>query len=154
MIRNKHNMSTIEKINADFTSAMKEKKEAELSTLRLLRAALKNKQIELMRELEEEDVLVVIRGQIKQLKDALMSFESAGRIDLADKSKAELVVLERYLPVEMSDEDLEKTIRAALLEVGISSKAETGKAMSAVMKAVAGKAGGNRVREFVEKILF
>jgi uncharacterized protein len=146
-------MSTIEKINADFTLAMKEKREAELSTLRMLRSALKNKQIELIRELKEEDVLAVIRTQIKQIKDALMSFESAARADLIDKSKAELVALERYLPAEMSDEDLEKTIRAVLVEIGISSKADAGKAMGAVMKAVAGRAGGNRVKEALEKLL-
>lgn len=93
-------MSPIEKINADFISAMKERRQAELSTLRLLRAALKNKQIELMRELKEEDVVAVIRKQIKQLKDTLPLFETAGRSDLVDKSKAELVVLEGYLPVE------------------------------------------------------
>lgn len=93
-------MTVVEKINADFTSAMKERREAELSTLRLLRAALKNKQIELMRELKEEDAVAVVRRQIKQLKDALPLFETAGRTDLADKSKAELVVLERYLSVE------------------------------------------------------
>jgi len=146
-------MSTIETINTDLTSAMKQKKEAELSTLRLLRSALKNKQIDLMRELKEEDVLAVIRTQIKQLKDALLSFETAGRADLIDKTKAELVVLERYLPAEMSDEDLEKTIRTALSEAGISTKADMGKAMGAVMKAVAGLASGNRVKELVEKIL-
>ncbi|MFA6131814.1 MAG: GatB/YqeY domain-containing protein [Patescibacteria group bacterium] len=146
-------MTLFEKINADFTSAMKEKKEIDLSILRMLRSALKNKQIEVMHELKEEEGLAVIRTQIKQIKDALMSFESAGRADLIDKSKAELAVLESYLPAEMSDEDLEKTVRAALTEVGISTKADMGKAMGAVMKAVAGQAGGNRVKELLEKIL-
>lgn len=146
-------MTILEQINVDFVSAMKEKKEAELSTLRLLRSALKNKQIDLMRELKEEDILAVIRIQIKQLKDALPSFETAGRADLVDKTKAELIVLERYLPAELSDDDLEKVIRAALIEAEISSKVDMGKAMGAVMKAVAGQAGGNRVKELVEKIL-
>lgn len=146
-------MSILEQINSDLTLAMKEKKEAELSTLRLLRSALKNKQIDLMCELKEEDVLAVIKTQIKQLKDALLSFETAARADLADKTKAELLVLEKYLPAEMSDEDLEKTIRAALSEAGISSKADIGKAMGVVMKAVAGQASGNRVKESLEKIL-
>jgi uncharacterized protein YqeY len=146
-------MSVIEKINADFTLAMKERRQAELSTLRMLRTALKNKQIELMRELKEEDVLAVIRSQIKQLKDALPSFETAGRTDLVEKSKAELAVLEDYLPAEMSDEELEKTIRLALLEAGFSIKAETGRAMATAIKAVAGRASGQRVKDLVEKIL-
>lgn len=146
-------MSTLEKINTDLTSAMKEKKEAVLSTLRLLRSALKNKQIELIRELTEEDVLAVIKTQIKQLKDALLSFEEAGRNDLAEKNKAELVTLERYLPAEMNDEDLEKTVRSALSEAGISAKADMGKAMGSAMKAVSGQASGSRVKEVLEKIL-
>lgn len=94
-------MSIMEKIDTDFTSAMKERRGAELSTLRLLRAALKNKQIELMRELEEEEALAVLRKQVKQLKDVLPSFETAGRLDLVDKTKAELTVLEQYLPKEI-----------------------------------------------------
>lgn len=146
-------MSIIEKININFISAMKERRETELSILRMLRAALKNKQIELMRELKEEDVLAVLRTQIKQLKDVLPSFETAGRTDLADKTKAELVILEGYLPAEMTDEELEKTVREVLSGAGIASKAESGKAIGAVMKAVAGRASGNRVKEWVEKIL-
>jgi uncharacterized protein YqeY len=146
-------MSTLEKINADLTAAMKEKKEAVLSTLRLLRSALKNKEIELIRELKEEDVLAVIKTQIKQLKDAIVSFEAAGRNDLVEKNKNELVTLEGYLPAETSDEDLEKTVRAALAEAGISAKAEMGKAMGAVMKAVAGRANAGRVKEVLEKVL-
>jgi len=146
-------MSTLEKINADLTAAMKEKKEAVLSTLRLLRSALKNKEIELIRELKEEDVLAVIKTQIKQLKDAIVSFEAAGRNDLAEKNKSELTTLEGYLPAEMSDEDLEKTVRVALSEVGISTKTDMGKAMGAVMKAVAGQANAGRVKEVLERIL-
>lgn len=91
----------LEKLNADFISAMKEKKEAELSTLRLLRSALKNKQIELMHELSEEEAAAVVRKQVKQLRDVLPSFEGAGRADLVDKTKFELSVLEKFLPVEI-----------------------------------------------------
>lgn len=90
----------LEQLNTDFILAMKGKKEAELSTLRLLRAALKNKQIELMRELSEEEAVAVVRKQIKQLRDVLPSFESAGRVDLAEKTKFELSVLEKYFQTE------------------------------------------------------
>lgn len=93
-------MSIITQLNADFISAMKGKKEAELSTLRLLRAALKNKQIELMRELSEEEAVAVVRKQIKQLRDVLPSFETAGRVDLVEKTKFELFILEKYFPTE------------------------------------------------------
>lgn len=146
-------MNIIESINADFISAMKEKHESELSTLRLLRAALKNKQIELMYEPKEEEIVAVVRTQIKQLKDALPSFESAGREDLVGKTKNELTVLEKYLPAEISDEELKKIIQESLATAGISSSAEIGKAMGTVMKAVAGRAGGSRVKESLEQIL-
>jgi uncharacterized protein YqeY len=132
---------------------MKAKQELELSVLRMLRTSLKNKQIDLMHELSEEEVLAVIRTQIKQVKDSIDSFESANRSDLAEKSKSELVFLERYLPAEMSDEDLEKTVREALTKAEISFKADMGKAMGTVMKAVAGKANGSRVKAAVERVL-
>ncbi len=146
-------MSILDQINQDFISAMKEKRELELSILRMLRAALKNKQIELIRELKEEDILAVIKTQIKQLRDALVTFESAGRDDLITQTKSELIILEKYLPAELSDEVLEKTLREAMVTAEFSSKADTGKAMGAAMKAVAGQASGGRVKEWLEKIL-
>jgi uncharacterized protein YqeY len=93
-------MSILEQINQNFISAMKEKREAELSILRMLRAALKNKQIELTRELNEDEVAAVVKKQVKQLRDVLPTFESAGRNDLADKTKTELSILEKYLPAD------------------------------------------------------
>ncbi|MFH1252811.1 MAG: GatB/YqeY domain-containing protein [Candidatus Uhrbacteria bacterium] len=146
-------MNILETINQDFVLAMKEKREAELSTLRLLRAALKNKQIELMHELKEEDILAMIRTQIKQLKDALLSFETANRSDLVEKTKNELLVLEKYLPAEISDEELNKIVQEILTTNGVVAKTEAGKAMGAVMKTVAGRANGARVKETVERLL-
>lgn len=146
-------MSLFERINTDFIAAMKQRKEQELSTLRLLRTALKNRQIELMRELTEADAHAVIKTQMKQLKEGLESFEQAGRSEMASAARKELVILERYLPAQMSDEELTKIVKEAVAASGASSPSDTGKAMGTVMKAVAGRADGNRVRELVSKIL-
>ncbi len=156
-------MSLFETINKDFTSAMKERRDVELSTLRMLRAALKNRQIELMsakggsasggHELSEEEALSVLKGQIKQVKDSIDAFEAGCRTDLVLKAKAEFDVLERYLPAQLSDVELETTVKGALMEAGVAGKTDMGRAMGAAMKAVAGRADGARVKSAVEKFL-
>jgi len=142
-----------QKISDDIKTAMKAKDSAKLSTLRLLKTAMKNKEIELIHELSEDEALAVIKSQMKQLKDSVESYEDAGRDEMAESGKAELVILEAYLPAQMSDEDLEAIVKSALEESGATSKADMGKAMGAAMKAVAGQADGNRVKEIVAKLL-
>lgn len=146
-------MKLTERIFEDMKTAMRGHSEVELSTLRLLRAAMKNKQIDLRRELEDEDVLAVVKTQIKQLKDSMESFVSGGRQDLLDHAKQEEAVLAKYLPSQMSDADLEALVAATLKEVGATGKSDMGKAMGAVMKAAQGQADGTRVKAVVEKLL-
>lgn len=147
------NMSLIEQITADMKTAMKAKDNATLSTLRLLRSAIKNKQIDAKDELSEDDVMAVVKTSAKQLKDSITAFTDAGRDDLAEPTKVELAVLEKYLPVQMSDEELEGVVKEAVEASGASSKAEMGMVMGAAMKAVAGRADGSRVKEMVAKLL-
>jgi len=146
-------MSLSDKIAQDMKDAMKQQQSATLSTLRLLRSALKNKQIDLMHELSDAEVEEVIKTQVKQLKDAISTFESGGRADLAESAKGELVTLSAYLPKEMSDEELEGVVKQVVAESGATSKAEMGKVMGLAMKAIAGKADGTRVKSMVEKCL-
>lgn len=146
-------MPLSEQIQNDMKNAMKQKQSATLSTLRLLRSALKNKQIDLMHELSETEIEDVIRVQVKQLKDAISTFESGNRSDLAESAKVELVVLQSYLPKELSDEDLEVIVSSVVKESGVTSKADIGKVMGLVMKGVAGRADGTRVKTMVEKLL-
>ncbi len=153
----------METINSDFTSAMKAKEEAKLSTLRLLKAALKNKQIELRsakggsasggHELSEDEALAVVKSQMKQNKDALDSFVSAGRDDLAAQARQELAVLEAYLPAQMDEAALMAVVKEAVEKSGATGKADMGKAMGAAMKAVAGRSDGTRVKAIVESLL-
>jgi uncharacterized protein YqeY len=146
-------MSIAETIAADVTLAMKNKDELELSTLRLVRSALKNKEIELGRPLEDEDVLAVLKMTKKQYQDALSDFEKGGRADLAERQKSEIAVVERYLPAAMSAEELERIVTEAVKASGVSDPKAFGKAMGAAMKAVEGRAEGDAVRAIVQRLL-
>ncbi len=141
-------MSILVRIDADFKDAMKSKDELALSVLRLVRTALKNKQIDLGRELSEEDTLAVLRTMIKQYQDAVSDFANAGRQDLVDRQQREIDLIARYLPPPLAREELERIVHDAIKTSGAT---EIGKAMGMVMKAVNGQADGKDVRAIVEK---
>lgn len=146
-------MTLSERIAADMKEAMKSKNNATLSTLRLLRSAMKNKQIDVQHELSDEEVLTVIKAQVKQLHDSLESFTAAGREDLAEPARAELTVLDGYLPAQLSDEQLEAMVKQAIEQSGATSKQDMGKVMGAAVKAAAGAADGARIKAIVERLL-
>lgn len=133
--------------------AMKSKNSATLSTLRLLSSALKYKKIDVQHELSDEEVLGVIKTQLKQLKDGLESFVNASREDLAVGVRAEILVLEAYLPTQMSDEELEAIVKNVIVQTGATGKQEMGKVMGAAVKAVSGSADGSRIKQMVERLL-
>ena len=144
-------MSLFERINDDMKTAMKEKSEQALSILRMVKAALKNKQIDLMRELQDEDIIGVLQTQVKQLQEALDGAVKAGRAELEEKAKAEIAVLKSYLPAELTDEELTVAVKAVLADVGEAGK-DIGKVMGLVMQKLKGQASGTRVRQKVEEI--
>jgi len=146
-------MHLAEQITTDIKTAMKAKDNATLSTLRMLLSAMKNKQIDLQHELSEDEVLAVVKSQVKQLKDSLVSFTEAGREDLAEGVKAEVEILEKYLPAEMTDEQITEIVKKTIEETGATSMADMGKVMGASMKAVAGQADGVRVKIIVQQLL-
>lgn len=141
-------MSILQRIDADFKDAMKAKDELALSVLRLVRTALKNKQIDLGHEPSEEEALAVLRTMIKQYQDALSDFANAGRQDLVDKQQREIDLIARYLPPPIARAELERIVHDAIKSSGAT---EIGKAMGMVMKAVNGQADGKDVRSIVEK---
>lgn len=143
-------MNLIESIDHDMKEAMRAKEEIRLSTLRMLRTALKNKQIDVQHELSDEEVQAVIKTMMKQYQDALRDFLAAGRTDLADRQQAELTILQTYLPPALSSEELEAIVQNAVQSSGVTDK---GKAMGIAMKAVAGRADGTDVRAVVERLL-
>lgn len=146
-------MSLQEQITADMKAAMKAKDSATLSTLRMLRSAIKNKQIDAPEELTDADVQAIIKSSVKQLKDSAASFQEAGRDEMAADSLAEIEILKKYLPEELSDEALEQIVIDTIAQTGATSKADMGKVMGAAMAAAKGAADGNRVKNFVMKHL-
>lgn len=143
-------MSLLERIDQDFKEAMKSRDEIRLSTIRLLRTSLKNKQIELQQVLGDQDVLGVIKTMVKQYQDALNDFLNAGRTDLADRQQKEILILGEYLPPALGTEELEALVNDALQLSGVT---DIGKAMGVAMKAVDGRADGTEVRKIVQRLL-
>ncbi len=146
-------MALIETIDSDLKQSLKDRDEQRVSTLRMLSAALKNKKIELQKDLEDADVLVVVKAQVKQLKDSLASFKEGGREDLITTAKAELEILEKFMPEAMSSEELEAIVKGIIEETGAAGKEDMGKVMGAAMGKVAGKADGGDVKKMVDQLL-
>lgn len=143
-----------EKIEADFKSSMKEKNGTKLSTLRMLKAAIKNKEIEKkVKNLTETEILEVIQKQVKQRKDSIADFEKANRQDLVKTETAEILVLEQYLPKPLSELELKAIIQKAVQVVGAKTKADMGKVMKEVMPQVTGKADGKQVSQILSALL-
>lgn len=133
--------------------ALKGHDEDTLGILRVLWSAIKNMEIDKKHELSDEEIQTVVAIQVKQLNDALKDFVSAQRQDLINKTTKELAVLKKYLPIQISDQELEAVIKRVINESGSPGLSELGKVMSLVMKEVKGKADGNKVREWVSKLL-
>ena len=144
------------KIEDAARNALKSQEPELLMTLRMLLSAIKNREIEKKgkggeHELSEDEVMAVLRSEVKKRRDAISEFQKGGRQDLADKEAREMAILEKYLPAEMSDEEIEKLL-APLVAQGASVK-DFGRIMSAAMKAVAGRASGDRVSAMVKRML-
>lgn len=146
-------MKLQDQIKEDIKQAMKGKDVETLDVLRLLKSSLQNKAIELKKELEDADVVAVIKSDVKKLQDALTQFIDAAREDLVDKTKSEIAILKKYLPAEMSDEDLEKKVREILESNEISDPSDSGRATGMVMKELAGSVDGSRVKAMIERVL-
>lgn len=150
-------MSTFaENVMDDLKIAMKAKESVALTTLRALKTALTNAAIESGNKdnvIAQADALAIVRKQIKQRNDSIEQFENAGRSELAEKEKAEIVVLEKYLPAAMSPEEVSAIVTAAVSETGASSRAEMGKVMSIVQGKTAGRVDGKTLSQEVMKHL-
>ena len=124
-----------------------------VATLRLLIAALKNERIQAGRELTADEVEAAVRRAVKQRKDSIEQYAKGGRQDLVDAEKAELAVLEGYLPKGLSESDLEATIRAIVAEKGFSSGKDVGLVMKELMARHKGRVDGKRAQEIARQIL-
>jgi len=144
-------MSLSEQIVADLTSAMKAQDAGRTSTLRMVKAAMMNRKIEKGSELDDEEVQKLLRSLVKQRRDSIEQYEKAGRQELVDKEKAEIKVIETYLPKAASQEEIEQVVVAVIAETGASSIKDMGKVMKAAQAALAGKNADGRVVSEVVK---
>jgi uncharacterized protein len=145
-------MGYIERIQSDLTAAMKGKDELRLSVLRMVKSALKNKEIEKMRPLEDMESLQVLQTLVKQRHESVEQFTKGGRKDLAEKEKREIVIIQEYLPAAPSDAEMRQAIEAAISESGADSLKQMGAVVKAARarlegKSVDGKALSDRIRE-------
>ena len=147
-------MSLKDKLTEEMKDAMRAKDEVRLSTIRLVRSAVRNKEIDLKREMEDREMVETISSLVKQRRDSIDQFAKAGRQDLVDKETAEIAVLDEYLPPAATPEDIDAAVAAAIAETGASTPKDMGKVMKAVMPKLAGKnVDGRTVNEAVRKKL-
>jgi uncharacterized protein YqeY len=146
-------MSLKDRITDDMKAAMRAKDSERLSAIRMLLAALKQKEIDERITLDDAMVVAIVDKLIKQRKDSLDQFRKAGRDDLADKEAAELLVLEVYLPQRLSGDEIDAAVRAIVAELGAKGPGDMGKVMAAVKQALAGKADMGLVSGAVKRAL-
>ena len=147
-------MALKDQIISDMTAAMKAKDAARTSTLRMVKAAIMHREKEGGDALTDEDVMKLLRSQMKQRRDSVEQYQKAGRQDLVDKEQAELAIIETYLPQAASQEEIDQAVAAAIAETGASSMKDMGAVMKAAMANLAGKnADGKAVSEAVKSKL-
>ncbi|MBI5694238.1 MAG: GatB/YqeY domain-containing protein [Nitrospirae bacterium] len=146
-------MTLKERLKEDIKEAMKAKDALRLSTLRLLTSAIKYKEIEAHKELDDEGVMDVMNTAVKQRRDSIEQYEKAGRTDLAEQEKAELAIIQTYMPEQLGRDQIEALVKEAAAEVGAAGPKDMGKLMKALMPKVKGRADGKLVNEVVKAVL-
>lgn len=146
-------MTLEEQVDRDLVTALKARDATTLATLRLLKAAAKNAEVERRRPLTDDEYQDVIVRQAKLRREAATEFERGGRQDRADQERAELGVLERYLPQQMDDSALIEILERVIADTGATGPGDLGKVMSQVMPAVKGRALGARVNQLARELL-
>ncbi|MGN7468604.1 GatB/YqeY domain-containing protein [Brevibacillus sp. SAFN-007a] len=146
-------MSVMERLDQDMKQAMKDKAALKLSVIRMVKAALKNEEINKGRTLSEDEVLTILTRELKQRRESLQEFEKAGREELALKSREEIDVLSAYLPAQLSEDEIRDIVREAIAATNAASKKEMGKVMGAIMPKVKGRADGTLVQKIVSEEL-
>ncbi|MDD5427735.1 MAG: GatB/YqeY domain-containing protein [Candidatus Omnitrophica bacterium] len=147
-------MNLYEKLDTDVKNALKAGDALKVSVLRMALATIKTLMIEKnLKSLDDNGVIEILQRHVKQHRESIDQFTRGGRADLADKEKAELKILEGYLPEQLGEEELAKIVKATIAEVGASTKKDTGKVMKAVMDKIKGKADGKAVSSIVQQVL-
>lgn len=146
-------MNLLERLNDDMVKAAKARDSERLGAIRFVRSRAKNLQIELKRELKDEDVLEVLSRIAKQHKESIEQFEGGGRSELVEHERRQLAVIEEYLPRQLGEQELEEILSEVIEETGASSPRDIGAVMKAVMPRVKGRADGKVVKGLVQSRL-
>lgn len=148
-------MSLKEQLTADMKQAMKDREAGKLrlAVIRMVRANIKNVEINGKKELTEDEVLAVLLKEVKMRQDSLEEFIKAGREDLIAQAKDEIAILQKYLPAALSDEELKQIVAEVIAETGAASPKDMGKVMPKVMAKAKGRADGKRINAAVRELL-
>lgn len=146
-------MNLEEKLLEEMKQAMKTNDKIRLSTIRMIRSSSKNKEIELRRKLEDEDIFKVIQGMVRKGEESIEQFQAGGRNDLVEKEKMEIEILKSFLPQPISQEEIIKIIDETIQETQASSLKDLGKVMKAVIPRLGGKADGKVINQLVKERL-
>jgi len=146
-------MTLEERLVNEMKEAMKSGDKLRLSTIRMIRSAVKNKEIELMKKLDDEDIFKVIQGMVRKGEESVEQFQTGGRLDLVEKEKKEIDILKSFLPQPVSQEEVLKVIDETIQETQASSLKDLGKVMKAVMPKLGGKADGKVINQLVKEKL-
>jgi uncharacterized protein YqeY len=142
-------MEIVKKLDQDFVAAYKAKDEIKVAVLRMVKAAIKNKQVELRRDLKDEEVYALLSKEAKQRQDAIAQFQKAGRADLADKEKKELEILHQYLPSPLTLQELSSIVDKTIKELEAQGIQHMGQVMRAIMSKYAGRVDGKELSQMV-----
>ena len=146
-------MTLLSTLNDDMKQAMKAKEKDVLQVIRMIKASLQNEQIKLGRELTADEELTLLSREMKQRRDSLAEFEKANRDDLVEKVVAEIAIVEKYLPTQLTEEEIRQIVASVIEDTGVTSTQAFGQVMGKVMPQVKGKADGNLVNEIVKEQL-
>jgi len=146
-------MSLEERLVEEMKQAMKSNDKLKLSTIRMIRSASKNKEIDLRKKLEDEDVVKVIQAMVKKGEESVEQFQTGGRMDLVEKEKREIEIMKSFLPQPLSQEEIFKIIDQSIQETQASSMRDLGKVMKSVMPKIGGKADGKLINQLVKERL-
>lgn len=146
-------MSLLDTLKKDMISAMKAKDKDTLSVVRMLKASVQNEQIKVGHDLTPDEENALMAKEYKQRKDSLAEFEKGGRQDLVDATQKEMAVVAKYMPKQMTADEVQKVVKETINEVNAKSMKDFGKVMGAIMPKVKGKADGKVVNETVKKVL-
>lgn len=147
-------MTLKERLMEDYKEALKSRDEIRKNSINFARAAIKQVEVDTRKELQDEDIVPILAKQVKMRRDALGDFERGGRTDLVNAYKAEIEVLQTYLPTELTEEQISEIVKATAAELGINGgRQNMGKLMGATMPKVKGVADGSVVKKIIEEFL-